>query len=198
MKKVALVVMLLATAAFAAPSISITAADGTSSAVVAKGDTIELNLNLINPDQTPVYAADVFLKVNNPGALTVTGRAIGNIPELNGFMTSSAQYRGDAVTAVGGILDPINPKDAGVYNLIGEEQATASGILAKYTFQVMSDTQYPIEIQLFAPVKLWDLDGVLAVGSNAVGSTLFTITPEPASMLLLAAGAAFFARRRRA
>jgi len=63
--------------------------------------------------------------------------------------------------------------------------------LGTWSFKVADPTELPISVVLYAGTYIGSGDGVMA-------DTSFVITPEPASMMLLAAGAAFFARRRRA
>jgi len=79
---------------------------------------------------------------------------------------------------------------------------TAGGPLVTYNFWLPAGVPTSdIKIRFNCSTTLFTgeySDGIPLTADGPAVATVVTLTPEPASMLLLAAGAAFFARRRRA
>jgi|GEM_PF-2502461 len=182
MKKVAIAVMLLATSAFGVVTLSIT--DG----VVVDGKvTVTMSANV--PDGEVLNNFSIYSNYEDPGMqwLTWTGRttAPSNVGILDFWQH---QPEGQNLGAYEVYVDfgvipsrGLNYKGPGTFPL------------CDLTFDVAPDAEFPLIVELWAG----SYSGGSASGAELPNVT-FTITPEPASMLLLAAGAAFFARRRRA
>lgn len=168
---------------------------GTPGPITAKpGDTVTAPvwLQVTGPDA--VNATSLFLESNKPGALAATGRAFGET-------IMASWVTANATTWKNGALDNADPKDSGLYNADGEDEAPGvDKLLVTFTLQISPSAAFtqadPLKLQLRQGV--WSNSDASLSGSFAGHMVLLTITPEPASMMLLAAGAAFFARRRKA
>ena len=182
MKKVAIAVMLLATSAFGANIVSLSITDG----VVVDGKvTVTMSANV--PAGEVLNNFSIYSNYEDPGMqwLTWTGRttAPSNVGILDDYQ---AEPRGQNLGA-----DYID------FGMIPDSVLNYTGPgtfpLCDLTFDVAPDAEFP----LIVTFKWGRYSGGGVFGKDMEPVT-FTITPEPASMLLLAAGAAFFARRRRA
>ena len=182
MKKVAIAVMLLATSAFGANIVSLSITDG----VVVDGKvTVTMTANV--PAGVVLNNFSIYSDFEDPGMewLTFTGRttAPSNVGILDFWQANPrGQNLGDTWIDFGVI-------PSGTRNYEGP----GTFPLCDLTFDVAPDAEFP----LIVTFKWGRYSGGGVFGKDMEPVT-FTITPEPASMLLLAAGAAFFARRRRA
>jgi len=178
MKKIALVVMLLATSAFAGVNLSI---DKTEIAIPPGG------------------TGDVTLSFTTDGIATVIGLYAmadqADAVKIVAFQKlHSSMNEGPAVDPTGmGYFSTDPGAPTGSFGLNGPASGvTVGGDLITLTLETNPDATYPITVTFMGDWSFVD-------GVNDFWEPLtLTITPEPASMLLLAAGAAFFARRRRA
>ena len=180
MKKVAIAVMLLATSAFGVVTLSIT--DGE---VVDGKVTVTMSANV--PAGEVLNNFSIYSNHEDPGMqwLTWTGRttAPSNVGILDFWQANpTGQNLGDKWVDFGVIPSGgLNYKGPGTFPL------------CDLTFDVAPDAEFPLIVTL-----KWGRYSGGGVFGTEMEPVTFTITPEPASMLLLAAGAAFFARRRRA
>lgn len=146
---------------------------------------------LLNTESSPVTGFAYMVRTDAEGAgkiqLTSVVRPAAGSVGWDSWTVGSPGQR-TLTTAVSGqdlggtVPDAVTPIQAGITN-----QATLN-------FTLLADVPVGTKIYL-TDVKWSDPD----FNDHKMGdASFFTITPEPASMLLVAAGAAFFARRRRA
>ncbi|NLU21004.1 MAG: PEP-CTERM sorting domain-containing protein [Phycisphaerae bacterium] len=188
MKKVAFVVMLLATSAFGGV-LTVTAPT-----TVAADDAGIALVPLSVTSDTAIGAIGIYANADKANALTIISQTTPT--GLNEKVTADP-------TSLGFI--PGGPADdygnfIGSYGLLAPAAAGVPGPSEPLVFTVLTVKVEPG----MAPVVL-NLIGDWASSASTGGlpgdlwpMQSVTITPEPASMILLAAGAAFFARRRRA
>jgi len=185
----------MAPAAFGAVTLTMeNPANGTDTMVVGTTPfTVNLMLNIGAADQCTGVTFAVATDAN--GLLKLTDRTISSAA-----LTDPTTANGTLLGAANNTLAPKNGKDIGCGASDGVTPAPAGKqLLMTLTFTPVGQLPNPAHIS------------IVGVGSSAQGVwadpdfntwalpvTTFTLTPEPASMLLLAAGAAFFARRRRA
>jgi len=202
MWKIAIAVMLLATSAFGAVSITVNELQqapkpGTNEVTF----TFHLNNDGANVAGYTITVADV---TTGAKALLKTGTSAAGVREVlddQGVLTDPTT----ANSAITNRLLSAIPGDLGFTSFDNTSAwKTNSGDLVKYTFFLPGGAPTAgnnIQVKFNCSASLmtgFDGDGFPILSSGAVVPTICTITPEPASMLLLAAGAAFFARRRRA
>jgi len=205
MWKIAIAVMLLATSAFGA-----------------------LNMTVAPDSQSPDAANKVTFTfhMTNPDGLAITGYTIVPVAVSPGTALTALKYSARSDLSGGVLSDPTTTAvtnkllsqitDLGYtspdvinQNLAGGD-ITAGGTtpitdtgLVSWTFVLASPPlAQPLQIKFNMSTTVWGgqetPDGFAILGDGPAFSQTVTITPEPASMLLLAVGAAFFARRRRA
>lgn len=194
-KLVAVAMLAMAPAAFGAVTLTMEA-PGTGANTMVVGTTpFTINL-MLNVGANDLCTGVTFAVGSDaPGQLRLTGREL-----LNPVLTDPTTANGTLLGAANNLLNPKNGKDIGV----GSSDGTTPTAAGKQLLMTLTFTPAG---QLPNPTTL----SIVGVGSSAKGVwadpdfntwdlpvTTFTLTPEPASMLLLAAGAAFFARRRRA
>jgi len=175
MKKVAIAVMLLAASAFAGPIVSVGPAE------IQSGETVTLKLDSMTGGA--VAQLGIYAYADKAGVVTVLG-ATNLHPQVDGpNIDPTGWVLGDAFGTTGSM---------GVLAKNVFTGATLTGDVMSIT---LSSTEFPITVYFGG-------DYVMTGGETGFWGVAepvsVTITPEPASMILLAAGAAFFARRRRA
>jgi len=149
-----------------------------------------------NGDDTAIGGLSIYTATDKPGAAVIPTWGAGETPSRN-------------------LLAPwLNSGDFGVANLsviIGDKPVEGINDLGAVTALVSVLNDGGTDSDLFtlaldvdaaqAPVNLTFSGGFTTAGFEDLAFDPVTVTlnavPEPASMLLLAAGAAFFARRRR-
>jgi len=184
MWKIVLASMLLATTAFGAVDLTVTPLQATPNA--AKQVVLTISLDITAP--SAVNGIGIYPVTDAVNAVKVAGRAA-----TNSVLTDPTDS-----AAVGRILDASGAIDLGFTAAVGASTA-ASGPVETLTLELMPGAnptqQNPILITFYG---VWSGPNGTGGGDNLDIFKVVSITPEPASMLLLAAGAAFFARRRRA
>lgn len=200
MWKIAIAVMILATSTFGAVVATVPAE--TTLPALGPGTTFTIPVTLANggisnPDAlaqgaTAVWGTSYWIVTDAAGAgkIQLTGRAFNAAAEITDPTTANA-----AIPLPLTLQATKNAKDLGSTGSVAP-LPTGESLYVTLTFALTGDIQPGTTISLFNASYNEDM------GNNwgfDAGSRLTTVlTPEPASMLLLAAGAAFFARRRRA
>ncbi|MEP0844839.1 MAG: PEP-CTERM sorting domain-containing protein [Phycisphaerae bacterium] len=176
MKLATVLSMLLATSAFAAPMLVVS--PGPEAAVDAGGQVV-LTISITNDG---VNLNGYSLKASVPaGKVRVTGRT-----NLNGVITDPTDPN-----AVNKMLEAVN--DLGYTGAFGSGTAAPDVPLMTLTLKLEPGVTIPPAIPITFTGSWNDVD----FNEGTFAPTMVTLVPEPASMMLLAAGAAFFARRRR-
>lgn len=177
MKKVAIAVMLLATSAFAG-AISVTP---TNPVIDANGN-VTLSVDLVDMVDGQRSSGFSLFALATPGELQVAGREFTN----TFFPTATIP------NPIGLILEDTGMYDLGAVKTATGPDMTENGQLLILTLKTLRPVSAddPIVVDL---IGMPTIDDVAQENWNTI-----TITPEPASMLLLAAGSLLFARRRRA
>jgi hypothetical protein len=200
MWKIAIAFMLLATSAFGA--VTLTMADPTDADnVVRVTDVQPFQVQvLLNVDQGSAATGVTFGVMADVPGLRLTDRVISH-PVLTDPTTALSTL----ISSTNNLLDPKNKRDVGSGSADGTTPAPQGmgQLLMTLTFK----PDQPLTVTTANPGHI----SIVGLGTTAAGvwadpdfSTWplpinsIALTPEPASMLLLAAGAAFFARRRRA
>jgi hypothetical protein len=172
--------MLLASSAFGAVSLSVVGQTMVGQNVVIddpSGDTV-LNFYLANPDGTNMNGFSLKATLVPPGSVSIISRAYPDavITDANDPSNVVGKML-DAVNDLGGTGAPFTGNPAAMINVL------TLGIHASVL---------PVTVSLALSGNDADFNEV------PIGSVAYElVVPEPASMILLAAGAAFFARRRR-
>jgi hypothetical protein len=195
-KLVAVAMLAMAPATFGAVSLNmVNPVDGTDSIKVVGTTPFTVNVMLNVGAADLVTGVTFAVSTDVPGGLRLTDRAISN-PVLTDTTTSLSTL----VSSTNNLLNPKNGKDIGCGSADGTTPTAAgSQLLMTLTFTPQQVLPNPAHISIVgvgaANLGVWaDPD----FSTWGLPVTSITLTPEPASMLLLAAGAAFFARRRRA
>lgn len=188
MKLVAVISMVLASSAFGALSITVTGngvvgdgAGGYNVPVGPDGRSAVMTLAFSNPDGVALWGYSIKGLVA-PGLVKVDSRsAMGKATDV----TDSA--------AVGKMLEAIG--DLGYTGpTSGDNSSNAASVPIMTLGLVLAP---PTTIPPTIPITFQATAFNPNYDEFAVGDLKITLVPEPASMLLVAAGAAFFARRRR-
>jgi len=218
MWKVAVAVTLcVASTSFGALTLKLVGPDGTQTAAAAPGSTLELTLMATVDGGTQPVGITAFLKsapseyadppTNSKGYLGITGRVGPLSSQLDSFARTEDEWKTNGLKRAldMGVNSGANPRALPE----GASQLWKVALLIPADAVYTQDAPLNILNQRFSAsklgggsvlstdIKVLKADGTLGAGGTA-GSVMFTITPEPASMLLVAAGAAFFARRRKA
>lgn len=170
MKKVALAVMLLAASAFAAPDFSISSPTDFK---VDENGLVTLTFTQYGSDLGRTAGISVFHEEPANSLEVVAYQVFQN---LDSNLPSTTNPIGKKLDELG---------DIGVNGITVDNEAFMT-----ITLKPLVDLPIDIEWAGYWVDEFWN--------EGEIGWRTVTITPEPASMLLLAAGAAFFARRRRA
>lgn len=171
MKKVALAVMLLAASAFAAPDFTISSPTDFQ---VDENGLVTLTFTLYGSDPAvPTTGVSVY-HVEPENSLEVVAYQVSQ-----GLLSNLPTY----TNPIGMMLNELG--DIGVSGLTVDNEPFMT-----ITLKPLVDLPIDIDWCGYWVDEEWN--------EGEIGWRTVTITPEPASMLLLAAGAAFFARRRRA
>lgn len=154
---------------------------------VDASNQVVLHFNLDVSGGSTVDSISVFPTTDST-AVKVAGRQL----------TNSVVTDPTVSNPVGLTLDAAGSIDLGATAAVGKS-TDASGPFMTLTLgidpSVKPTKDNPVEVTFYT---LWFGPGGQAGGENLDIFRTVQITPEPASMMLLAAGAAFFARRRRA
>jgi len=201
-KIVTIAVMLAAPAVFAAPTLQLSPSPATvspqvTSIPVQPGVPFTLNVNLLMgpTDVVPVTQVSFAVYTDAPaGMIRLTDRVI-----LSNVLTDPTTANATLLSSANSALSPKNAKDAGLTSFDGATGVPASATLETLTFTISGPIPNPSVLKIVGAGSFvngtW---GDAEFNSFDLQQTSITLAPEPASMLLLAAGAAFFARRRRA
>lgn len=196
--------------AFASVDFTLTAEDGSTLITLPAGTTtanIVLNLGLTKPNPavglTAYNAALQLATVQGAGQFKITGRTVGAaMNDAKLVSVASDPDTGDDIDlAVGSVLGP-KSVDVGIYK--------ASGFWGATKFPAVTNT-FAIELTGLADgdtydVTIGDPGAGIVVADNAspkpnkveigaLGTVRVVVTPEPASLLLLAVGGLFLRRR---
>jgi len=175
-KLAAVLSMLLATSAFAAPLLVITPSPDVSVDPTGKAT---LTISITNDG---VNLNGYSLKANSPaGKVRLSARQ-----NLNAVITDATD-----TAAVGKMLEAIG--DLGYTAAVGAGTAAPDVPAMVLTLQLEPGVAIPPAIPITFTGSWNDVD----FNEGVFLPQQISLVPEPASMLLLAAGAAFFARRRR-
>jgi len=179
MKKLAIAVMLLsASSAFGA--LMLQGAEGLPTGSADPGTSITLNLK----SDIPIAGCGIALVADKPG-LTVTAVTY---PQEHWQSTAFP-------LPLPASMDPPGTSDLGGNSIV---DTGANVNVVTFTIDLGTAAPGVYTISSVADTVYWyDAAGILFEVGDASPFTL-TITPEPTSMLLLAAGSLLFARRRRA
>lgn len=181
MKLAAVVTMLLASSVFGAVSLGIDAPGKVGNTITVDAtNAAALTITLLNPDALNLNGFSLKGTSSTAGAVTITGRT-----------PLDSVIKDPTVAAVGSKFIESVP-DLGLTANAGEGKTAASIPVMTLTLQVAAD-KLPQTLTLWGSWNSADFD------EGAIAQTTVTLAPvpEPASMMLIAAGAAFFARRRR-
>lgn len=192
MKLVAVVTLLLATSAFgakltvAAPGI-VSNPDGSYNVAVDATGRASITLGFNELGGMAVIGSSIKAAVSPGGKVRLESRSDIN-PKIND--PTDGAGNGKYLEAV---IDLGYTPAGGVYPGPGAGDVGSSVIATYNLFVEGALTGNPIAKITFNPVDLIDSD----LNDNFLSSVVVNLVPEPTSMVLLAAGAAFFARRRR-
>jgi len=212
MMKIAVAVMVLATSAFGAVGLKLVDSVGAPDVLDVPppvGGTFSVDVIINASANEQLAGMGFFLKTTQGGSdvsglLRISTRSLplqvldDSLPKLDSAFSNAQVTNNTAAGQFGGTLKPENR-----YNLGGITRGTeppdslwANGEkVMGLTFTVLADITAPTTIQIVRGT--WnDPSGDVSYPYNTLGA--YNIVPEPVSMMLLAAGAAFFARRRRA
>lgn len=163
--------------------------------VPAGATSVTLPLTLTITAGEPVTGVTFALSSDKPGMLRISDRVIDSA-DLPDPTTSNSLL----LNATNSLLNPKSLKDAGVGAPDGVTPAQGTQKLMTLTFEI-DPAALPATISIVgvgtAAQGVW-ADPDFSTWPLPVSTVSLVAIPEPASMLLLAAGAAFFARRRRA
>jgi len=187
MWKIAIAVMLLATSAFGGVTLTVSPADG------------KLTMDATTRTVSFTMGLDIT------GTDKVNGFSLATLSPPNKIQVSAVSYPGTPITdanvpgTVGMILDDQGVLDFGATAAAGQYATlTSTGghvDVITLTLQVLPG----VVVDQANPLMTdWYMFPTINDQAAEFAPVTLTITPEPASMLLVAAGAAFFARRRRA
>lgn len=175
--KIAVASMLLAGTSFGAAVLTGPTGD------VMTGTTVTLSMQ--NDGTSAINGMDIFPRSPGAGKVVVAAWELVN-PVLNTKINS--------VTAFTPGMDLMGLNDWGVKSASPSVGTMDSGDLVKLTLELAPGVT---DNQVITFEAAW-ADTDFNEGEPSFVTFTLTPVPEPASMLLLAAGAAFFARRRRA
>jgi hypothetical protein len=203
MWKIAIAVMLLATTAFGAASLTVSP----QSQATDKGATIQLTFTLVNPEGLAVVGYDIgsmdvtpsgrtWLKTPTTGVRVIDPVILAHF----GQTTADSTLANKTLAALGDLGATSNDSVVADNDLVAPQQP-----LETVNFIVQAAAVFPFTVRFTGTVvNRTGIDDVFGDGSLLVPITNatawsqdVTLTPEPASMLLLAAGSLLFARRRR-
>ena len=182
LKPVAIVSMLLSTTAFGATHLQI----DPNGAFPDATNTHTLVLTLDNPNGFQVAGYSLKITSATPGALRLITRTNNQVGVLTDATTGQSGVQNKEV---GTLLNTVDLGYSGDFDTV--EVHTNPVALQTLTLRLEPGVSYPQTISFLIKASNLNLQAETSVASITLGA------PEPASMMLLAAGAAFFARRRR-
>jgi len=187
MKKYAMVVLaLLAIPAFAFAGTANTMAltvGGSASASVAQGGT--LTVDLVMDSAVPAAGYQLELQASAAGAFDVTADVASATLFAGGLPLGSAVGGLDTTSATTGVL--------GFSDVPAE---SSPGTVRTFTIAV--DAAAPVGMYTIDPINVVVSDSMANSIATTVSGLCVNVTPEPASMLLLAGALPFLRRRRMA
>jgi len=185
MWKIAVASMLLATTAFGAVDLTVNP-NGNVTANAAR--QVVLDIGLAITGGSTVNGIGIYPVTDAVGAVSVASRVANN----------SVLTDPTASSVTGVVLDNSGAIDLGYTAAVGASTG-ATGSVETLTLQLAPGVNptlaNPIEITFYG---VWSGPNGQGGGDNLDIFKIVNITPEPTSMLLLAAGSLLFARRRRA
>lgn len=193
-KIAAIATLLLAPATFGAVTFNLLGTDGTGKGVAkVAGDTVQIDVNLdLSADQVAVGGITFFLQADKPNIIAISGRTI-----KSAILTDPTTTTATLTNAANAPLAPQNARDIGTTSSDPEVGITADETTMTLTLKLLADL--PKEGLTISAAKVFaSTTGEDAEQFRGVVGSAFQIVPEPMSALLVAAGAAFFARRRKA
>jgi hypothetical protein len=185
MLKIAIAVMLLATSALATVDVTVTP----SKLELLPGEQVALTISLINDENLPIMSYNVWPAGEEAKLAAVSKECLSTaitdptytLPSLTGKTLADIFDLG--YTSADGSVET------------GVERASAP--LSRWTFTAPM-TLGPVVISFTGSTWYFDPDGIWLDPPPMTPTTItLHVIPEPASVVLLAAGAAVFARRRR-
>lgn len=183
LKLVVALSLLLATSAFGASALNINGRADLPNDSVAVGDQHTLVLTLANPDGFGLAGYSLQPTAANAGAVRLVTRTL-----TNALITDPTTTSGNVQNK---LLDTLMSTDLGYTGDFDTKIDSSNPIqLMDLVVKLEPGVAYPQTITF--KITAYDANFAQEISTASV-----TLVPEPASMVLLAAGAAFFARRRR-